>query len=399
LDAINKNRNERRETPREDTDYIGGVEIGRAKRLVIKIGSSLLISDGKLNIDWVESLIADIETLRSQGKEVIIVSSGAVALGRVTLELGTGSLTLEESQAAAGAGQITLSHGWQSLLAARNFKAAQILLTIDDTEQRRRYLNARNTLDTLLSLGVIPIINENDTIATQELRYGDNDRLAARVASMISADCILLLSDINGLYRHAPTKGETLKAEDHIAEVGSLTPEILSMAGDAGSPHGSGGMRTKLEAVRIARDSGCHVVLASGKPFNPISSLTKGAKSTFFRANASPLSARKNWIAGSLTPMGQVQIDSGAYQALRQDKSLLPVGVTHITGQFERGDSVLIVDPDGQEIGRGLSAYNSDDAINIMGQQSDYIADLIGFRGRIELIHRDDLVMIKEDLG
>jgi glutamate 5-kinase len=397
--SISKNKNQQAETVGDATNYAGGAAIERSKRLVIKIGSSLLIRDGQLNKQWVESLIEDIDQYRSQGTQIIIVSSGAVALGRVTLELGAGSLTLEESQAAAGAGQITLAHGWQSMLAARNFKAAQILLTIDDTEQRRRYLNARNTLDTLLSLGVIPVINENDTVATQELRYGDNDRLAARVASMISADCVLLLSDIDGLYRNAPVDGETLNHEDHISEVGELTAEILSMAGDAGSPHGSGGMRTKLEAVRIARDSGCHVVLASGKPLNPITSLTNGAKSTLFRAHASPLSARKNWIAGGLTPMGKVQIDAGAYRALQQDKSLLPIGVTHIMGQFERGDSVLILDPDGQEIGRGLSAYNSEDAINIMGQQSDYIADLVGFKGRIELIHRDDLVMIKDGLG
>jgi len=372
--------------------------IQNAKTLVIKIGSSLLIEDGQLNSKWVSALIDDIAACHDRGQKVVLVSSGAVALGRAALNVGPRPLTLEESQAAAAAGQIALAHGWQSLLEKRQMVAAQILLTVDDTEQRRRYLNARATLKTLLQLGAVPIINENDTVATQELRYGDNDRLAARVASMVGSQCLVLLSDIDGLYRKAPEAGALPDPEAHIEIIEELTSDILDMAGDAGSPHGSGGMKTKLEAARIAGEGGCDMVLASGKPMRPIKALENGARSTFFKALNTPYSARKSWIAGALTPTGRLKIDSGASSALASGRSLLPVGLTKIEGTFERGDCVLIIGPDNREIGRGLCAYSSDDTHLIAGKQSAEIQDILGYIGRSEVIHRDDLVLNKEEL-
>lgn len=370
-----------------------------AQRLVIKIGSALLIKDGKLNAAWVSSLVADIAACKALGQEVIVVSSGAVALGRAALNVGSKSLTLEESQAAAAAGQIALAHGWQARLAEQGLKAAQVLLTIEDTETRRRYLNARATLNTLLRLGAVPIINENDTVATQELRYGDNDRLAARVASMVSADCLILFSDIDGLYRVAPKSGAKLDPNDHIAEIDDISPDILAMAGEAGSPHGSGGMKTKLEAARIASDGGCHMVLTTGHPLNPLTQLLNGGRATFFRASDSAQSARKAWISGALTPTGQLVIDSGAVTALADGRSLLPVGIAQIKGHFERGDCVLVCDTEGNELGRGLTAYSSEDAARIIGRKSDAIAKILGYTGRTEIIHRDDLILKREDLS
>jgi glutamate 5-kinase len=370
-----------------------------AQRLVIKIGSSLLIKDGKLNTAWVKTLVADIAACRARGQDVIIVSSGAVALGRAALNVGTKNLTLEESQAAAAAGQIALAHGWQAVLAEQDLKAAQVLLTIEDTETRRRYLNARATLNTLLRLGAVPIINENDTVATQELRYGDNDRLAARVASMVSADCLILFSDIDGLYRIAPKAGAKPNPDDHIAEIDEISPDILAMAGEAGSPHGSGGMKTKLEAARIASDGGCHMVLTTGHPLNPLSQLLDGGRATFCRASNSAQSARKAWISGALTPTGQLVIDSGAVAALAAGRSLLPVGIAEIKGHFERGDCILICDAAGNELGRGLTAYSSEDAARIIGRKSDAIAKILGYTGRTEIIHRDDLILKREDLS
>ncbi len=367
-----------------------------AETLVIKIGSSLLIKDGVLNRAWVDGLVKDILVCRERGQNIILVSSGAVALGRRALATSEGTLTLEESQAAAAAGQIELAHGWREIMAAHHLTAAQILLTIDDTEQRRRYLNARATLDTLLSYGAIPVINENDSVATQELRYGDNDRLAARVASMVGADCLILLSDIDGLYRTAPKAGTPLKADDHIARVDTITPDILTMAGDAGSPHGSGGMRTKLDAARIATDAGCHMVLTSGRKPRPLQEIEKGARSTFFPAPASPRSARKNWIRGALVPNGQIHIDQGAQDALHDGRSLLPVGIVKVTGAFERGDCVTLIGPDGSELGRGLSAYSHLDVEQIKGRQSVQIEHILGYRGRSEIIHRDNLVLTTE---
>ena len=364
-----------------------------AKTVVIKIGSSLLIKNGALNHAWVTALMQDILECRHRAQNVIIVCSGAVALGRRALATNSGSLTLEESQAAAAAGQIELAHGWREIMAAHQLTAAQILLTIDDTEQRRRYLNARATLETLLSYGAIPVINENDSVATQELRYGDNDRLAARVASMIGADCLVLLSDIDGLYRVAPAQGIAPDPNDHIERVDSLTHDILTMAGDAGSPHGRGGMRTKLEAAGIATDAGCHMVLASGREERPLHRLETGARSTFFPAAGSPRSARKNWIRGALVPTGKLHIDTGAQNALAKGRSLLPVGVVRIDGKFERGDCVTIIGPDGQELGRGLTAYGYKDAARIKGNQSVQIAEILGYHGRTEIIHRDNLVL------
>lgn len=368
-----------------------------ARRVVIKIGSALLIRDGRLNAQWITTLITDIAACRARGQDVIIVCSGAVALGRAALGVGSKSLTLEESQAAAAAGQIALAHGWQDLLGERDLTAAQILLTIDDTEIRRRYLNARGTINTLLRLGAVPVINENDTVATQELRYGDNDRLAARVASMVGADCLILFSDIDGLYRTAPQPGQKPNLQDHIAEITELTPSILAMAGAAGSPHGSGGMKTKLEAARIAMEGGCHMVLTTGHPAHPIRTLEEGGQASFFRAAASPHSARKSWIAGALTPTGSIFIDAGASRALLQGRSLLPVGVIRLEGTFERGDCVRIYDAHGVELGRGLSAYTSTDAALIIGKKSETIASVLGYTGRTELVHRDDLVLKKEE--
>ncbi len=375
--------------------------IRSAHTLVIKIGSSLLIKDGGLNREWIMALTEDIQTCRGRGQNIILVCSGAVALGRRALAAASGLamsglLTLEESQAAAAAGQIELAHGWREIMAAHKLIAAQILLTIDDTEQRRRYLNARATLQTLLDYGAIPVINENDSVATQELRYGDNDRLAARVASMIGADCLLLLSDIDGLYRTIPRDGKPSDPADHVQRVEALTPDILKMAGEAGSPHGSGGMRTKLEAARIATDAGCHMVLASGRDFHPLVRLEKGERSTFFPAQASPGSARKNWIRGALVPTGQIYIDTGAQAALLEGRSLLPVGMVKLAGTFERGDCVSIIGPDGSELGRGLSAYSHLDAQRIKGQQSIQIEHILGYRGRTEIIHRDNLVLMSE---
>ena len=372
--------------------------IHNAKLIVIKIGSSLLIKDGQMNTQWVSALIDDVAACHARGQKVVLVSSGAVALGRAALNVGARPLTLEESQAAAAAGQIALAHGWQSLLEKKHMVAAQILLTVDDTEQRRRYLNARATLKTLLQLNAVPIINENDTVATQELRYGDNDRLAARVASMVGADCLLLLSDIDGMYRHAPEAGQTPDPDDHIDVIDELTSEIINMAGDAGSPHGSGGMKTKLEAARLAGEGGCDMVLASGKPIRPIQALETGARSTFFKAKNAPYSARKSWIAGALTPTGKLKIDVGAYDALSDGSSLLCVGITAIEGSFERGDCVLIIGPDDHEIGRGLSAYSADDAHLIIGKQRAEIENILCYSCRSEIIHRDDLILNKEEL-
>jgi glutamate 5-kinase len=361
-----------------------------AKRIVIKIGSTLLVDagSGEIRRPWLHGLADDILRLRGRGQEIILVSSGAVALGRRVLSLAR-SNRVDEAQAAAAVGQVGLVHAWQEALKPHGVTAAQILLTLDDTERRRRYLNARNTMSTLLSLGVIPVINENDTVATSELRYGDNDRLAARVASMMSADCLVLLSDIDGLYASDPT---TDKDAHFYAEVKEITPEIEAMAGTSRTDMGSGGMATKIAAARIAVDAGCHMVIASGRLQHPLRAIAEGARCTWFPARATPVAARKRWIAGSLKPQGALIVDAGAASALAGGRSLLPAGIKAIEGEFERGDAVQIKTLEGEEIARGLAAYDSDEARLLMGHKSSEIETLLGYRGRDEMIHRDDMV-------
>jgi glutamate 5-kinase len=370
----------------------GGARLARARRIVVKIGSALLVekSTGRINRAWLESLADDVAMLRERGQEVIIVSSGAIALGRRQLGLAPGKLRLEESQAAAAVGQIRLAHAWKEVLEPHDFAVAQILLTLGDTEERRRYLNARSTLETLLKLGAVPVINENDTVATAEIRYGDNDRLAARVAQMAGADCLVLLSDVDGLYTADPTRDPAAR---HLPEVTGITPDIEAMAGGSASDVGSGGMTTKLLAGKIAVAAGCHMCIAIGREQRPLKRIEGGARCTWFVAQASPKTVRKQWIAGLLKPAGTLHVDAGAARALRGGKSLLPAGVTRIEGRFERGDAVTVRDADGTEIARGLSAYSSDDARRAAGRRSQELEAILGYRGRDEIIHRDDLVL------
>ena len=362
-----------------------------ARRIVVKIGSALLVDreTGRVRATWLNSLADDIVAMRRAGKQVVLVSSGSIALGRHILNLPKGPLELEQSQAAASVGQISLAHAYQGVFQQRGLTMAQILLTLGDTEERRRYLNARHTFDTLLGHGAVPVVNENDTVATTEIRYGDNDRLSARVAGMISADCLVLLSDIDGLYTAPP---DTSPKARRIDVVDNITPEIEAMAGDVGSELSSGGMVTKIEAAKIARSAGTNMVIALGRELHPISQLDGEAPCTWFIAPSDPVTARKRWIAGQLEPRGSLVIDAGAERALGAGKSLLPAGVVSAVGRFERGDLVRILAEDGRELGRGLAAYGKDDAGRIKGKKSDAIAGILGYRGRIELIHRDDLI-------
>ena len=364
----------------------------KAKRIVIKIGSALLVdqTSGRLRATWLNSLADDVSALVEAGKDVILVSSGAIALGRHVLKLPKGPLELEQSQAAAAVGQISLASAYQDVFRARGLGVAQILLTLGDTEERRRYLNARRTIETLLAHKTIPVVNENDTVATAEIRYGDNDRLSARVASMMSADCLVLLSDIDGLYTAPPGVDP---AATHIPEVRAITPEIEAMAGDAGTELSKGGMRTKVEAAKIALASGTNMVIASGKPNHALSTIANGAPVTWFLAASDPVAARKRWIAGQLEPRGSVEVDAGAEKALAAGKSLLPAGVVRVDGAFERGDAVVIKSKTGRELGRGLVAYSIGDAQLIIGKKSAEIEAILGHAGRAELIHRDDMVI------
>ncbi|HEU4377677.1 MAG TPA: glutamate 5-kinase [Hyphomicrobiaceae bacterium] len=364
----------------------------KARRVVVKIGSSLLVDrgSGQLKAAWLQSLAEDVATLAKAGKDAIVVSSGAIALGRHLLGFGKGALALEQSQAAAAVGQISLASAYQDAFKAQGLTAAQILLTLGDTEERRRYLNARQTIFTLLAQRAVPVVNENDTVATTEIRYGDNDRLSARVASMISADCLVLLSDIDGLYTAPP--GST-PAGTLVREVRQITPDIEAMAGSAGSELSRGGMVTKIEAGRIALASGANMVITSGTILHPLRALQHGTDCTWFLAPSDPVTARKRWIAGQLEPKGHLTIDAGAERALLSGKSLLPAGVTRAEGTFERGDAVVIRAADGRELGRGLVAYTQIDAVRIMGKKSGEIAAILGFEGRAELIHRDDMVL------
>ncbi len=363
-----------------------------ARRLVVKIGSSLLVDavSGTLRQAWLEALADDIAALRAEGKEVVVVSSGAIALGRNALKLPKGALKLDDSQAAAAVGQIDLAHAYEDAFRARGIVAAQVLLTLGDTEERRRYLNARNTVTTLLKLGAVPVVNENDTVATSEIRYGDNDRLAARVASMMSADCLVLLSDVDGFYTAPPGSRADARRLD---EVTDITPEIEAMAGDVGSELSKGGMVTKIEAAKIAVAAGTHMVIASGKVLHPLQALARKGSATWFLARSDPVTARKRWIAGTLEPKGVVCLDDGAVRALASGKSLLPAGVTKVEGSFERGDAVVIRNGDGAEIGRGLAAYDHVEAKAIIGRKSSEIAEILGYLGRPELIHRDDMTL------
>jgi len=365
------------------------------RRIVVKVGSSLLVDAqaGKLKESWLASLTADLAALHRQKRDLLVVSSGAIALGRAVLKLPEGPLKLEDSQAAAAVGQIALARNWTEALSHHGITAGQVLVTLGDTEERRRYLNARSTIDKLLEWRAVPVINENDTVATTEIRYGDNDRLAARVATMVSADLLVLLSDVDGLYDAPPG---TMASAHHVPRVERITPEIELMAGAPGSGLSRGGMQTKIEAAKIATSSGTHMVIASGRVEHPLDAIAKGARCTWFLTTGNPVTARKKWIAGSLEPKGTLTIDAGAVAALRRGNSLLPVGVVRIDGAFARGDAVIIRGPDGAEVGRGLCAYDADDAQKIRGRSSADIDSILGFSGRAEMIHRDDLVVGRE---
>jgi len=367
--------------------------LASSKRLVVKIGSSILVDEakGEIRRDWLNALTDDVARLHKAGCEVVLVSSGAIRLGRTHLKLAVGLLRLEESQAAAATGQIQLAHAYQAALARHGITVAQVLLTLDDSEERRRYLNARQTMATLLGLKAVPVINENDTVATDEIRFGDNDRLGARVAEMISADTLVLLSDIDGLYTGDP-RGDS--SATFIPEIREITPAIEAMGGSAASNMSNGGMVTKLMAGRIAMAAGCRMAIADGRSVGALGALIDGkTRCSWFLPEASPLSARKKWIKGSLKTAGSLTVDDGAVKALSAGRSLLPAGVTGIDGDFKRGDVVDVKDRAGRLLGRGLVAYAAEDARRIAGRKSAEIERLLGFRGRDEIVHRDDLVV------
>ena len=366
--------------------------IAEAKRIVVKIGSVLLVDDnsGTLHNAWLNSLGKDVAALRDRGHEVILVSSGAIALGRRYLGLKPGELKLEEKQAAAAVGMVRLAQSYQETLNKFDLSVAQILLTLDDSENRRRYLNARSTIMTLLRVGVVPLINENDTIATDEIRFGDNDRLAARVASMVSADLLILLSNINGLYTADPSKDKAAKLVPTVTEI---THEIEAMASNTVTSDSSGGMPTKLAAAKQCLGAGCRMIICEGRGMFPLKSLENGGDCTWFIPSGNPQTARKRWISGSLQSFGSVIVDDGAVAALERGRSLLPAGILRIEGTFQRGDAITIMKRDGSEFGRGLIAYSSEDATQIIGHKTGEIEDLLGYRGRDEIIHRDDLVI------
>jgi glutamate 5-kinase len=366
-----------------------------ARRLVVKIGSALLATEsGEVRRTWLDGLAEDVARCRTRDQELILVSSGAIAVGRRQLGLAGRQLRLEEKQAAAATGQIRLAHAYQEALARHRITVAQILLTLDDTEERRRHLNARATFAQLLTLGAVPVVNENDTIATAEIQFGDNDRLAARVAQMTSADMLVLLSDIDGLYTSDPRKDPAAR---HIPLVSEIGPEIEAMAGEAPPGYSSGGMVTKLAAARISMNAGCRMLIARGKVADsvagPLAAIEAGGSATLFLPRGEPRSARKAWIAGAVNPSGAVIVDDGAARALRRGTSLLPAGLVAVEGIFERGDAVIIRKRSGAEVGRGLSAYSSADICRIAGHKSGEIVDILGYRGRDEIIHRDDLVV------
>ena len=362
------------------------------RRIVVKVGSSLLVdaAAGRVNETWLASLADDIARLHGEKRDILVVSSGAIALGRAVLKLPRGPLKLEDSQAAAAVGQIALARTWAEALGRHGISAGQILVTLGDTEERRRYLNARSTIAKLLEWRSVPVINENDTVATNEIRYGDNDRLAARVATMASADLLVLLSDVDGLYDAPPQNGANAKLVPLVARI---TPEIEAMAGASGSELSRGGMTTKIEAGKIATTGGIHMVIASGRVEHPLRAIVGKGRCTWFLTPANPVTARKKWIAGSLEPRGTLTIDAGAVAALRRGNSLLPVGIVKVEGAFARGDAVIVRGPDGHEIGRGLVAYDAEDAEKIRGKSSSDVLLILGIEGRAEMVHRDDLVL------
>jgi glutamate 5-kinase len=366
--------------------------VAQFRRIVLKVGSALLVdrAKGRLRQAWLAALAEDIADLHARGADVLVVSSGAIALGRTILDLPTGPLKLEESQAAAAVGQIALARIWSEVLAHHRITAGQILVTLADTEERRRYLNARATTLKLLDMRAVPVVNENDTIATSEIRYGDNDRLAARVATMIGADLLVLFSDIDGLYTAPPALDPNA---EHIPVVDRITPAIEAMAGGAASELSRGGMRTKIEAAKIAAAGGTHMIIADGRAKNPLKSIAEGGRCTWFLTPSNPATARKTWIAGALEPRGTLQVDEGAVRALRGGASLLPVGVRRIEGTFSRGDAVTIRDGAGTVLGRGLVAYDVDEAARIAGRPSRDIEAILGYPGRAEMVHRDDLAL------
>ncbi|MDB5525796.1 MAG: Glutamate 5-kinase [Rhizobium sp.] len=365
--------------------------LSACRRVVIKIGSALLVDRrAGLKKNWLDAMCEDIAALTSRGVEVLVVSSGAIAMGRSVLDLPAGALKLEESQAAAAVGQIALARAWSESLSRHEIVAGQILLTLGDTEERRRYLNARATISQLMKLKAVPVINENDTVATTEIRYGDNDRLAARVATMVGADLLVLLSDIDGLYTAPPHVDPNAQFLEFIPVI---TPEIEAMAGGAASELSRGGMRTKIDAGKIATSAGCAMIIASGKVDHPLQSIIDGVRHSWFAPSAEPVTARKTWIAGQLLPGGRLMVDEGAERALHSGKSLLPAGVRSVEGDFLRGDTVAILSLNGQEIARGLAGYDAQEARQIVGKKSIEIADILGYSGRAAMIHRDDLVM------
>ena len=371
------------------------VDFQQFRRLVVKVGSSLVIGDdNRVRESWLKSVAEDLADLKRRGKQIIVVTSGAVGLGRTVLGYGARRLALEEKQAAAACGQITLISHWARAFqfeSGATYYPAQLLLTLADSEDRRRYLNARSTFETLLAEPqIIPVVNENDTVATEELKVGDNDRLAARVAQMISADLLILLSDIDGLYAENPAENP---AAEFVAEVRRITPEIEKMAGGAGSAFGSGGMRTKIEAAKIAVAAGCSMIIAKGAEPHPLRRIAAGERHTVFRSESTPKSARWSWISGSLLALGSFQVDEGATAALAKGKSLLPAGVCSVEGSFGRGDAVLIKDARGKIIGKGLTAYSSEDARRIIGIKSAEIEKILGYKYRDTLVHRDDMAL------
>jgi len=371
----------------------GRTALPAARRIVVKVGSSLLVDEEKnaINSAWLAGIAKDIARFKAAGKDVVIVSSGAIALGSRLLKIHNKAMNLQEKQAAAATGQVILAHAWMDAIGAHNVQTAQILLSPDDTETRRKHLNARATMSALLELGAIPVVNENDTVATAEIRFGDNDRLAARVAAMIGADLLILLSDVDGLYTANPNNDSTAT---HLGQIDQITDDILAMAGTANAHYASGGMITKLEAARIATRAGCHMIICDGRATAPLDRLENGARCSCFIATETPHAARKQWIAGALTPRGTIGVDAGAAAALRKGKSLLPAGVVSVDGQFDRGDLVAVEDQTGKIIGHGLSSYAAPDAAKIKGHKSREIETMLGYRGRDEMIHADNLVVI-----